>query len=153
MLLLCATIFACFVYELAAVKPVWLDVAKGFIPRPEIITNTSMLYVAIGILGEAHLINPQAWPSPLQCSLMQQPLTSSCWTSDSCHANMSIVAPATLGVSKCSSGSFQSLGIALRSSRHRCTSLVVSSASVHVRCDVINGMHMIWSCASLSAVM
>ena len=52
MLLLCATIFACFVYEMAAVKPVWLDVAKGFIPRPEIITNTSMLYVAIGILGE-----------------------------------------------------------------------------------------------------
>ncbi|KAK9915930.1 hypothetical protein WJX75_006124 [Coccomyxa subellipsoidea] len=50
-LLLCATIFACFVYEMAAVKPVWLDVAKGFIPRPEIITNTSMLYVAIGILG------------------------------------------------------------------------------------------------------
>ncbi|BDA43938.1 Divalent metal cation transporter MntH [Coccomyxa sp. Obi] len=50
-LLLCATIFACFVYELAAVKPVWLDVAKGFIPRPEIITDPSMLYVAIGILG------------------------------------------------------------------------------------------------------
>jgi Mn2+/Fe2+ NRAMP family transporter len=40
------------VYELAAVKPVWLDVAKGFIPRPEIITNPDMLYAAIGILGE-----------------------------------------------------------------------------------------------------
>lgn len=52
-LFLCATIFACFVYELAAVKPVWLDVAKGFIPAPEILTNTSMLYTAIGILGEA----------------------------------------------------------------------------------------------------
>ena len=65
-LLLCAVIFACFVYELAAVKPVWLDVAKGFIPRPEIITNTSMLYVAIGILGETHLTHPQACASPLQ---------------------------------------------------------------------------------------
>lgn len=52
MLLLCAVIFGCFVYELAAVKPVWIDVAKGFIPRPEIITNTQMLYTAIGILGE-----------------------------------------------------------------------------------------------------
>ncbi|EIE25765.1 Nramp-domain-containing protein [Coccomyxa subellipsoidea C-169] len=50
-LLLCATIFACFVYEMAAVKPNWVDVGKGFIPDPEIITNTSMLYVAIGILG------------------------------------------------------------------------------------------------------
>ena len=39
-LILCATIFGCFVYELAAVKPVWLDVAKGFIPTPEILTNT-----------------------------------------------------------------------------------------------------------------
>jgi manganese transport protein len=51
-LLLCATIFACFVYELAAVKPDWLDVAKGFVPRPEILTNPDMLYVALGILGE-----------------------------------------------------------------------------------------------------
>ncbi len=51
MLLLCATIFACFVYELAAVKPAWLDVAKGFIPRAEIITNPGMLYTAIGIVG------------------------------------------------------------------------------------------------------
>ena len=51
-LVLCATIFACFVYELAAVKPVWLDVAKGFIPTAEILTNSTMLYIAIGILGE-----------------------------------------------------------------------------------------------------
>ena len=51
-LFLCATIFACFVYELAAVKPVWLDVAKGFIPTAEILTNSTMLYIAIGILGE-----------------------------------------------------------------------------------------------------
>ena len=51
-LFLCMTIFGCFVYELAAVKPVWLDVAKGFIPTPEILTNTEMLYTAIGIVGE-----------------------------------------------------------------------------------------------------
>ena len=51
-LFLCMTIFGCFVYELAAVKPVWLDVAKGFIPRSEILTNTEMLYTAIGIVGE-----------------------------------------------------------------------------------------------------
>ncbi|CAL5218879.1 g614 [Coccomyxa viridis] len=50
-LILCATIFGCFVYELAAVKPVWLDVARGFIPTPEILTNNDMLYTAIGILG------------------------------------------------------------------------------------------------------
>ena len=56
-LVLCATIFTCFVYELAAVKPVWLDVAKGFIPTPEILTNTSMLYTAIGIVGET--LTPQ----------------------------------------------------------------------------------------------
>ena len=51
-LFLCATIFACFVYELAAVKPVWLDVAKGFIPTAEILTNSTMLYTAIGIFGK-----------------------------------------------------------------------------------------------------
>ena len=53
-LLLCATIFACFVYELAAVKPAWLDVAKGFIPRADILTDAGMLYTAIGILGACH---------------------------------------------------------------------------------------------------
>ncbi|CAK0765342.1 hypothetical protein CVIRNUC_003249 [Coccomyxa viridis] len=50
-LLLCATIFACFIYELSAVKPNWVDVAKGFVPRPEILTNPDMLYVALGMLG------------------------------------------------------------------------------------------------------
>ena len=62
-LFLCMTIFGCFVYELAAVKPVWLDVAKGFIPRPEILTNTEMLYTAIGIVGEhpTHPLGPFLW--------------------------------------------------------------------------------------------
>ena len=52
-------------YELAAVKPDWLLVAKGLIPNPVILKNPEMLYVAIGILGE------QA-PSP-QC-------IASCWS-------------------------------------------------------------------------
>jgi len=51
-LVLCATIFACFVYELAAVKPEWMEVAKGFIPRSDIITDPGMLYTAIGIFGK-----------------------------------------------------------------------------------------------------
>ena len=51
-LLLCASIFACFIYELAAVKPDWVEVAKGLIPRPEILTNPDMLYLALGILGK-----------------------------------------------------------------------------------------------------
>ena len=32
-------IFGIFVYELAAANPNWVDVAKGFIPRPRIITG------------------------------------------------------------------------------------------------------------------
>lgn len=65
-LILCATIFGCFVYELAAVKPVWLDVARGFIPTPEILTNNDMLYTAIGILGETETSAPSS-----SCSCIQ----------------------------------------------------------------------------------
>lgn len=62
-LILCATIFGCFVYELAAVKPVWLEVAKGFIPTPEILTNNDMLYTAIGILGKTDTSAPSSFYS------------------------------------------------------------------------------------------
>eukprot|EP00897_Mesotaenium_endlicherianum_P001500 jgi/Mesen1/1378/ME000013S00872 len=48
---LCALIAGCFAYELVAVKPDWVLVAKGFIPKAEIVTNTDILYNAIGILG------------------------------------------------------------------------------------------------------
>ena len=48
---LCALISGCFVYELAAVKPNWGDVGKGFIPKGKIITDSAILYNAIGILG------------------------------------------------------------------------------------------------------
>ena len=38
-------------YELAAAKPNWGQVGKGFIPRAELVTNQSALFNAIGILG------------------------------------------------------------------------------------------------------
>lgn len=49
--ILCATIAGCFVYEIIKVQPNWVDVAKGFIPNPSIVTDTKVLYNAIGILG------------------------------------------------------------------------------------------------------
>jgi manganese transport protein len=49
--LLCAVIAGIFAYELAVVKPKWVNVAAGFIPRTEIIWNPEILFNAIGILG------------------------------------------------------------------------------------------------------
>jgi manganese transport protein len=40
-----------FAVELWLAKPDYVAVAAGFIPRGEIVTNPSMLYIAIGILG------------------------------------------------------------------------------------------------------
>src|SRR5207237_2712557 len=40
-----------FAVELWLAHPVYADVALGFIPRSQIVTNPSMLYIAIGILG------------------------------------------------------------------------------------------------------
>ena len=49
---LIAVISLCFVAELIFARPEWGGVLAGlFIPRLEIITNPSMLYIAIGILG------------------------------------------------------------------------------------------------------
>jgi len=48
---LCAVISGCFAYELGVVKPNWGEVGKGFIPKPQIITDRNILYAAIGILG------------------------------------------------------------------------------------------------------
>ena len=48
---LLVVIAGCFAVELLLAKPDVAAVAKGFIPSPEIVTNPSMLYVAIGILG------------------------------------------------------------------------------------------------------
>ena len=41
----------CFVYELLAAQPGLAALAAGLVPSPQIITNPSALYIAIGILG------------------------------------------------------------------------------------------------------
>lgn len=45
------TIFICFLYEIILSKPELFPILKAIIPQKEIITNPSMLYIAIGILG------------------------------------------------------------------------------------------------------
>ncbi|OGX91892.1 divalent metal cation transporter [Hymenobacter coccineus] len=45
------TIFVCFLYEIIVSHPDWLGLAGGLVPRPEVVSNPAMLYVAIGILG------------------------------------------------------------------------------------------------------
>jgi len=50
-MLLCMVITGCFAYEVGAAKPDWAGVASGFIPKGKIVTNTEILYAAIGILG------------------------------------------------------------------------------------------------------
>jgi manganese transport protein len=49
--ILIATIAACFTAELIFLKPGFVGIALGFVPRTEIITNPDMLYVSIGIIG------------------------------------------------------------------------------------------------------
>lgn len=44
-------ILACFGYEIIASHPAIFPILKGLMPTPEIVTNPSMLYIAIGILG------------------------------------------------------------------------------------------------------
>jgi len=44
-------IFACFFYEILISKPEIFPLLKGLVPQKEIITNPSILYIAIGILG------------------------------------------------------------------------------------------------------
>jgi manganese transport protein len=41
----------CFAWELVISRPDLLGIAKGFVPSSKIITDPSMLYIAIGILG------------------------------------------------------------------------------------------------------
>jgi manganese transport protein len=45
------TIGGCFGYELLVAKPEFLPLVAGLLPRPEIVFNPEMLYIAIGILG------------------------------------------------------------------------------------------------------
>jgi manganese transport protein len=48
---LVVTIGLCFAVELAMAQPAMAEIARGLVPRTEIITNPAMLYIAIGILG------------------------------------------------------------------------------------------------------
>ena len=41
----------CFLVELILAQPAIAEVARGFLPSPEIVTNPAMLYIAIGIIG------------------------------------------------------------------------------------------------------
>ena len=41
----------CFAYEMIISHPSWSAVLGGLVPKPEIVTNPQMLYIAIGILG------------------------------------------------------------------------------------------------------
>lgn len=50
-IVLIATIGACFLFEMVIARPDLGAVALGFIPTTEIISNPQMLYIAIGILG------------------------------------------------------------------------------------------------------
>jgi len=48
---LVATIGVCFAIELVMAQPALADIARGLVPRTDIVTNPAMLYIAIGILG------------------------------------------------------------------------------------------------------
>lgn len=50
-ILLMLIIAGCFSYEIALSNPNFGDILTGFIPRSEILSNTEMLYISIGILG------------------------------------------------------------------------------------------------------
>ncbi len=50
-IVLVATIGACFAVELALARPEFGAIAAGLIPRAEIVVNPAMLYIAIGVLG------------------------------------------------------------------------------------------------------
>ena len=44
-------ILGCFVYEIILSKPDIFPILSGLVPQKEVVTNPSMLYIAIGILG------------------------------------------------------------------------------------------------------
>lgn len=49
--ILISVIFFVFAYEVILADPQWSQVMQGFIPEPEIATNRSMLFIALGIIG------------------------------------------------------------------------------------------------------
>lgn len=50
-IVLMATIFVVFVFEVIASKPEVADLLSGYIPHMEIVTNPEMLFISLGILG------------------------------------------------------------------------------------------------------
>jgi manganese transport protein len=48
---LVATVGLCFLFEIIKAGPAIGGVIGGFVPRPEVVTNPAMLYIAVGILG------------------------------------------------------------------------------------------------------
>ena len=48
---LIGTMMVIFAIELVYARPEWSGVLSGFVPRPEIVRNPAMLYIALGILG------------------------------------------------------------------------------------------------------
>jgi manganese transport protein len=48
---LVGTIGVCFAFQMAWLQPSVAAVLGGFVPRPEIVTNPQMLYLAVGIVG------------------------------------------------------------------------------------------------------
>ena len=48
---LIGTIGVCYLVEILLVKPDLVQVGKGLIPTPQLLTNQEMLYIAIGMLG------------------------------------------------------------------------------------------------------
>ena len=48
---LLTVIFICFAITIMLAQPVWQDVATGFIPTAQTVTDPRMLYLAIGIIG------------------------------------------------------------------------------------------------------
>jgi len=48
---LVATVGICFAFQLAWLQPQFAAVLAGFVPRPRIVTDPAMLYLAVGIVG------------------------------------------------------------------------------------------------------
>jgi manganese transport protein len=48
---LIVVIAACFMFELALVRPLIGDIAAGFVPHPTILADPKMLYISVGIIG------------------------------------------------------------------------------------------------------
>jgi len=48
---LIAVVGVCFAFQIAWLQPALADVLAGFVPRPQIVTDPAMLYLAVGIVG------------------------------------------------------------------------------------------------------